>query len=371
LLRAASISLTGDWIELWTGDEHRLDFDVDGDYLVLQVSDSHSPFPIPFEERSQGFQWFLSFYLIFLVESRKAHKDAILLLDEPGLHLHPTLQVRLIKFLERISAANQVLYTTHLPFLVDSSHFERVRTVFLSGGLPQKAVVSEDLRAAGDPDTLFPLQAALGYAIAQSLFLSRWTLVVEGLTDFWLLRALHSCLAAKSDGDVLAEGIAILPAGSAALIAPLGTMMLGSSGRSDARMLILLNGDHAGRDAARQLENVFGDAAPVTTVGTLLGVDEAMVEDLVLRDAYAAAVQNTYHRPFTLSAAEIGAPTNVQALDLVFRRSNWGSFGANGRAATALWLASHWADAGNVSPLTLDRARKLFREINRRLKTGV
>ena len=89
LLRSASVSLTGDWIDLWTGDEHRLEFDVDGDYLVLQVSDNHSPFPIPFEERSQGFQWFLSFYLIFLVESRKAHKDAILLLPRlPPLPSH-------------------------------------------------------------------------------------------------------------------------------------------------------------------------------------------------------------------------------------------------------------------------------------------
>jgi hypothetical protein len=370
LLRSASVSLTGDWAELWTGDEHRLDFDVDGDYIVLQVSDNHSPFPIPFEERSEGFQWFLSFYLIFLVESRKAHKDAILLLDEPGLHLHPTLQIRLIKFLDRISESNQVLYTTHLPFLVDSSHFDRVRTVFLSGGTPQKAVISDDLRAGGDPDTLFPLQAALGHAIAQSLFLSRWTLIVDGLTEFWLMRALHGCLAAMKDADALTEGIAILPAGSAALIAPLGSIMLGSKGPDDGRMLVLLNGDQAGREAARQLETVFGDAAPVMTVGTLLGVDEAMIDDLVVRDAYAAAVQKTYDRMFTLATGEIAAPTNMQAMDIVFRRNNWGGFGQNGRAATALWLAGQWADARNVPTLTLDRARKLFREINRRFKTG-
>src|SRR6516165_4204129 len=37
--------------------------------------------------------------LIFLAESRKSHKDAILLLDEPGLHLHPTLQTQLVRFL--------------------------------------------------------------------------------------------------------------------------------------------------------------------------------------------------------------------------------------------------------------------------------
>ena len=98
------------------------------------------------------------------------------------------------------------------------------------------------------------------------------------------------------DGDALNEGIAILPAGGTALIAPLGSIMLGSKARSDGKMLVLLNGDHDGRDAARQLEKVFGDAASVMTVGALLGVDEAMVDDLVLRDAYAAAVQKTYDR---------------------------------------------------------------------------
>src|SRR6202011_817483 len=173
------------------------------------------------------------------------------------------------------------------------------------------------------------------------------------------------------DGDALAEGIAILPAGGSALIAPLGSIVRGSRGRTEGKMLILLNGDHSGRDAVRQLETVFGDAATVMTVAGLLGVDEAMVDDLVLRDAYAAAVQKTYGKLFTLGAGEIAVPTNLEAMELVFQRSNWGRFGANGRAATALWLAGHWADAGNVSSLTLDRARKLMREINRRFKTGM
>src|SRR5262245_23059442 len=140
--------------------------------------------------------------------------------------------------------------------------------------------------------------------------------------------------------------------------------MVGSRGRTDGKMLILLNGDHAGREAARQLETVFGDTSSVMTVGALLGVDEAMVDDLVIRDAYAAAVQRTFERSFTLGAGEIAAPTNVQAMDMVFRRNNWGSFGSNGRAATALWLAGQWGDVRAVPQLTLDRARKLFREIN-------
>ena len=365
VLRAASFSLTGDWVTLWTGDEHWLEFDIDGDYLVLLISDSHSPFPVPFEERSQGFQWFLSFYLTFLVESRKAHKDAILLLDEPGLHLHPSLQVRLINFLDRLSETNQILYTTHLPFLVDGDHFERVRTVFLSGSSPQKAVVSDDLRATADRDTLFPLQAALAYSIAQSFFVARWTLIVEGLTEFWILRALHSCLVSMSDDDALDRAVAIIPAGGIGQLAPLGSLMLASMDRREGKMLVLLNSDNGMREAARRLERTFGDDAPVMTIGTFLGIEEATVDDLVLRDAYAEAVQQSYERSLTLNTAELAAATNVRAMDLVFRRNDWGAFGEIERASAALWLTGQWADAGSVPNPTLDRARKLFREINR------
>jgi predicted ATPase len=88
-------------------------FDADGEDLVLHVSDQHNEFPVRFEERSHGLQWFFSFYLVFLVESGKAHRGAILLLDEPGLHLHPTLRAKLTALFERISATNQLIYTTH------------------------------------------------------------------------------------------------------------------------------------------------------------------------------------------------------------------------------------------------------------------
>ena len=368
LVKAASFSLTGDWVTLWTGDEHRLEFDVDGDYLVLQVSDSHSPFPVPFEERSQGFQWFLSFYLIFLVESRKAHKDAILLLDEPGLHLHPNLQMRLVTFLDRIAETNQVIYSTHLPFLVDGNHFERVRTVYLSGAPPQTANVSNDVGATGDPDTLFPLQAGLCFAMAQSLALARWTVIVEGVTEFWLLRALHSCLVAAKDSDALDRDIAILPAGGIALMVPLGSLMLASQSGLGAKMLVLLNSEKGARESVRHLERVFGLRAPVMTVGNSLHMDEATLDDLVQREAYANAVQQTLEKDFTLDATELAAPTNVQALNMLFRRNNWGTFGENERAPAALWLAGQWADAGGPPKATLDRARALFRDINRHFK---
>jgi hypothetical protein len=54
---------------------------------------------IELESRSKGFQWFFSFYLVFLVESDLEHRDAILLLDEPGIHLHMTAQAELLDLL--------------------------------------------------------------------------------------------------------------------------------------------------------------------------------------------------------------------------------------------------------------------------------
>ena len=51
------------------------------------------------ESRSTGLQWFLSFYLVFLVESSSEHEKAVLLLDEPGLSLHPLAPARPLRLL--------------------------------------------------------------------------------------------------------------------------------------------------------------------------------------------------------------------------------------------------------------------------------
>ena len=365
LLKSASFSLTGDWVNWWTGEEHSLEFDVDGEYLVLQVSDAHNPFPIPFEERSHGFQWFFSFYLVFLVEGQKAHKDAILLLDEPGLHLHPTLQEKLIDFFERVSEGNQLLYTTHLPFLVDGNHFERVRTVHLAGEALQKTVVSDDVRPTGDRDTLFPLQAALGYSIAQTLFMGKRTLVMEGITDYWIMKALDACLAALKDDDTLHEDTVQIPAGGTARLMPLASIMLASMSHAEGKMLVVVDSDNQGKQAAKRLEKTFGDEAPVVMLGTPLGLAEATIEDLVPRDDYVDAVKKSSGQSFTLNVEEKSAPTNVKAMEMLFQRKNWGNFGMDEKAAAALSLVYEWGkDARSVPDATLEAARKLFRAIN-------
>lgn len=363
LLDSSSFSLTGDWVEWWSEKRHKMHFDADGEDLVLRVSDQHNEFPVPFEERSHGLQWFFSFYLVFLVESRKAHKGAILLLDEPGLHLHPTLQAKLIALFERISAANQLIYSTHLPFLVDGNHLERVRTVHLAGPEPQKTMISNDVRPTGDRDTLFPLQAAVGYSIAQTLFLGKRSVIVEGITDYWIIKALSDCLSTKAE-PALHQDTVLIPAGGTSRLMPLASIMLASTGVGEGHLMVLLDSDKEGDQAANRLNEVFSDESAVLMLGTAIGLTEATIEDLVPRDAYVAALKQAGYS-ITLNADEKAATTTVKAMERTFERKSLGKFGMAEKATAALALIDAWGkDSSTIPDSTKENAHALFAAIN-------
>lgn len=101
-------------------------------------------------------------------EASDKHKNAILLLDEPGQSLHALKQAEFIETLTKLSESNQTLYTTHSPFLVGSNELDKVRVV----EMPDRTVgtkVNVSLTAS-DSGAMLPLQEALGYDLAQSLF---------------------------------------------------------------------------------------------------------------------------------------------------------------------------------------------------------
>ena len=366
LLDSASFALTGDWIKWWTEKRHKLHFDADGEDLVLKISDQHNEFPIPFEERSHGFQWFFSFCLVLLAESWQTDKGAVLLLDEPGLHLHPALQKRLIDLFERISGDNQLLYSTHLPFLVDGNHLERVRTVHLGGPEPRKTRISNDLRSTCDRDTLFPIQAALGYSIAQTFFLGKRTVIVERITDYWLIMWLVTVLPEMDGNDPLHQDTVLVPAGAASRVVPLASIMLASSSVGEGRVIVLLGSDSAGREAASRMNDVFYDEPSILVLGAALDLVEATTEDLVPRDVYADAVRRTGHE-FTMNDDEKEAATNVNAMEMVFQRTGLGRFGNAEKSAAALALLNEWGwEPANIPEITQKRARALIDAINKR-----
>ena len=109
LLQSASARLTEKFRDWWKQGDYRFRFEADGNHFRIWVADDRRPTEVELENRSSGLQWFLSFYLVFLVESEGQHRNAVLLLDEPGISLHPHAQRDLSAFFESLSESNQLL----------------------------------------------------------------------------------------------------------------------------------------------------------------------------------------------------------------------------------------------------------------------
>ncbi len=81
------------------------------------------------DQRSQGFRWFLSFYLQMMVLKRAGNRQNVLLIDEPGAHLHIKAKKDVQKVLEEVKQRAQIVFTTHEPELIDLDQLSRIRVV--------------------------------------------------------------------------------------------------------------------------------------------------------------------------------------------------------------------------------------------------
>ena len=119
-LNDAARTLTNDVAGRWGQAPYRIQFLCDGQKFFTEIEETKKDIGmIPLEEQSKGFRWFFSFDLRFMHDSGGTFANCVLLLDEPGVHLHPGGQEDLLKRLDAYAVENTLIYTTHLPFLVD------------------------------------------------------------------------------------------------------------------------------------------------------------------------------------------------------------------------------------------------------------
>lgn len=280
-LNAASVQLTQEIVSVWNSDPERAEPDrlrikADGQYLKVVVEDDLGV-EVELDQRSEGFQWLVSFFVVFFAEAADKHKNAILLLDEPGLHLHGLKQRDFRETISRLAAKNQTLYTTHSPFLVGPNELDMVRVVDL---MDRKigAKIHGNL-SSGDPAALLPLQEALGYDLAQSLFAQTRNLVLEGLTDYWYVEAVAQLLRESGDAN-LDEKIALVFANSAGKVVYYATILHAHK----LKVAALLDSDAAGDQAAQQdmLVHTLGNKKILRTKDFYAGkATKPEIEDLL------------------------------------------------------------------------------------------
>lgn len=279
LLNSAGSRLTQSFREWWCQGNYVFRLAVDGDYLTIWVSDELRPTEVDLTDRSTGLQWFLSFFLVFLVEAKDSNKGTVLLLDEAGLSLHPKAQRDLIAFMEELSKDNQIIHTTHSPFLIDTNNVDQCVAVYVDDG--GYTVASNNLKdGAGkyEENSIYAVHAALGLSVSDVMLSGCYPIVVEGPSDQYALTAIKQKLIQQGRIKPSRE-IIFLPAGGNKAINAVSSIL----GAKDGLPPVLLDGDKPGSNTAKSLrESQYKEAnEKVVVLSELFGREGTELEDLM------------------------------------------------------------------------------------------
>lgn len=256
--------------------------------LQVRVENRRHRVTVPFDERSRGFVWFFSFLAYFSKLEEESTQPLILLLDEPGLSLHATAQHDLLRFInERLAPHHQVIFTTHSPFMIDPHSFHRVRTVV---DAPETGTtVSSDILKT-DPESAFPLHAALGIELTQTLFVGPNVLLVEGPSDVIYLQYLSEQLI-KAGKTGLDDRWVLVPGGGISKLAAFLTLF----GANQMKVCVLADSSAQNNKTIGRLKasGKLYDAG-IVQIGNASGVEEADIEDLLPAQLYVDLVNEAY-----------------------------------------------------------------------------
>lgn len=359
-LNAASVELTEEVRKVWMPNPDRPEADklkvtADGQYLKVVVEDDIGV-DIELDQRSEGFQWLVSFFVVFFAEAMDKHKNAILLLDEPGMSLHGLKQRDFRDTITRLAEKNQTIYTTHSPFLVGPDELDIVKVVEMKNrrdGTKIHTTIS-----SSDPAGLLPLQEALGYDLAQSLFTQKKNLILEGITDYWYIEA-TSALLRKAGVVNLDNKIALVFANTAGKVVYYATILHAQK----LKIAALLDSDSAGDQAAQQenLIHTLGNKNIFRTKDYCENVSKPEIEDL-LRETLIKIVESEY----SINCKEIADSQPSRSIVSIFSKEVPEFSKYDLAKAFIRWSRDN--DASSLEPSEVHGWKKLIENVNKALK---
>ncbi len=330
--KEASTTITGLINESWEQEKVSIKVTLNSGDIVVSIEDEVGTLGPP-SSRSQGFQWFLSFYINFTAGSKGEYKNTIILLDDPGVYLHPSGQRDLLKTLEKLSESNQIIFSTHSPFLIDRNRLERIRLVYKEENRIGTKIEEKCYKAKSDIkyDSLEPLRAAIGVTIGDSLFLTKKNILTEGLSDEIILRT-FSHICKKNEKNYLdLDRISIFPTDGARKMPYFSMLLI----KENVNFVVLLDNDKEGRKTAKELKEKFMvDDNTILTLDKIIedpGVD-CEIEDLIDFKLYLRATNEAYSE---ILRSKIRSPKikesdleekKVAALRKFFKTNNLGNF---------------------------------------------
>lgn len=289
LLQSAATNLTVKFKDWWRQGNYKFRFEADGDYFRILVSDDKRPAEVDLSLRSTGLQWFLSFYLVFLVESKEVHNNAILLLDEAGLTLHPLAQKDLVRFFNELSKTNQIINTTHSPFIIDTENMDKAKVVYSDND--GNTVVSNDLRKntkGNNNKSIYAVHAALGLSVSDVILQGCKVVIVEGTSDQHYLNAIKNILISKNRINPSSE-IVFVPSGGVKNISAISSII---GGKNNEVPYVIVDSDKSGVDMkAKLISGLYkNEESKIIEIKKFIDIDGCEIEDLFPYDLISKSI---------------------------------------------------------------------------------
>ena len=293
--------------------------------------------------------WFFSFLAAFS-EWQNSEDPIILLLDEPGLGLHASAQNDLLRYIdEQLAPKRQVAYTTHSPFMVDPTKFDRTRAVEDTEGVGTQ--ITDDVLETSK-DTLFPLQAALGYELAQTLFVGPNNLVVEGASDYLYIQVMSGMLQANGRTALDSRWV-IVPVGGLDKVPTFLALL-----SAQLNVVAIIDGKAGGNQRINSLvtKGVI-EGSKILPLANVIGAKEADIEDLFDEDFYLDLVKE--------SGAAAVEKSSLQPGDRIVRRIEQAHGGTYDHYQPARYFLENQQDLESaIGDDAFDRFEELFKQLN-------
>jgi predicted ATPase len=321
----------------------------DPPYLEVRINNRRHRVTLNVGERSAGFIFFFSFVAAFS-EYRGRGDRVIMLLDEPALGLHAEAQRDLLRYIdERLAPRHQVIYSTHSPFMIKADELQRVRTV---EDLDDKGTtVSADIFLARK-ETINPIQGALGYDLAQTLFIGPDNLVVEGASDYLYLQVMSGHLRTLKRTHLDPRWVIVPVAGLEKI--PTFVALLGSQ----LRVAVLVDSAGGGSQRlASMVDRHLLEPNRLLPVTSITGTKEADIEDMFDSNFYLDLLKAS-------GAAKVTA-SQLKGGDRITKKIERAIGKAYDHYDPARYLLENQISLlPKVDSATLDRFEELFKRLN-------
>ncbi|MBW1294968.1 AAA family ATPase [Aquimarina litoralis] len=210
LKQELSSSITNYINERWPEHKINIFIEIENMMCSVMVEDKDDTLPkYKMEQRSEGFQQFISILLNLSIESNTEKiKNKIILLDEPEIHLHPSGVKYLREELLKIALSNIVFVASHSIYMVDKLNLDRHFKVSKEMSLTSIKQIKKD-----NPYEEEVIYEALGTSVYEHIQPNM--LIFEGKTDKDLfdgfLKKYKRDIKPVRIGTISADGVEKIP----------------------------------------------------------------------------------------------------------------------------------------------------------------